>query len=285
VSDHQQEEINVHRLIPITACLTLLMSLSTTGQAIAAITSVESVGSAQHFLDSAGSLHLGNGQFFLRLSTTRKAENFVVTPQVLLHAREAILIVQVSSTRCRVAVVSGSATIKNIRERHIICLEEGSVYETCSKNSDSGAGADGIRLPGAKESCEKNIEFDEIADRNTRLPAYDTSKSRTDLYVLSSESLRASRFATMLSDVDDKRTAAASTRQQPNNKVQGEARKPQPGGEIISPPTIVSYDVGATFARKFHMPPQMVHHFPPSGFMQEEASSPAFVADNEQRTR
>ena len=146
-------------------------------------------------------------------------------------------------------------------ENHIFTLERGSAYETLLTRN---AAADIVAVPPRTPATA----FEAIVDKNSCLPAYQTSKARTVLYRLSAAALKDSRFAPML---DDKQLQALPAHQTPQ-------------AHIVSPPTVLSYDIGARLADCMPIPPQLVQHFPPSGIMPQETAD-ELVAEGDEMAR
>jgi hypothetical protein len=217
--------------------------------AAASIQSCQSLAGTQLPPSNSKTVQLPAGQYLIDIRGTRDDCSFIITDTVVAHASTAKVIVQTGAKNCRITVLSGTVIAKNTVEHHIVELPAGTVYDTellaANGRNDSGAFNDYLAL----------------ADPNSWLPLFQSKLCKTTLGTLSDRQLLACPFAGVLDN-----------RLRLNRKVEAcHAR-------IVSPPTVLNYQIGADASKHMSVPSELMQHYPPIGTITTQTER--LVADN-----
>ena len=107
------------------------------------------------------------GQYAATLKSENGKSAFIITPAVIVRSTGADLLIDVSSTRCTIAVVSGTALLKNRLDKHVLELKAGTVYAADTTPFQFG--------PVQQPSLVKTGQW---------LPLFTTTKCRSALSVI-----------------------------------------------------------------------------------------------------
>jgi hypothetical protein len=236
-----------HRLppnlsVPVCACAALLW-LSIFAQACsAAVTRCQTIDGSTYKTEAGNLVRISDGQYLVCLDGDRKDQSFIITPSLLIRGSNATVLIQVSARRSQVAVLAGSAVVKNLQDRHIVELHKGTVYSAV------------MVAAGTATVQQQNGRFEQISDPASAMPLFQSAKCHSSLAALSPPALSKSRFANLVGDT----SSTASNR--------------FPDIEVISPPTVVSYRLGEQLAHSLSMSALLRQHFPPEGLVSTPAS-------------
>lgn len=176
-------------------------------------------------------------------------QSFIITSSVVAHSKSARVIVQTNARNSRIAVLSGTVIVKNTLEHHIVELSPGTVYDT------------ELTARAATDGCPSDFVYTAIANADGWLPLFRSSLCKTTLGVISDQQLRASAFASMLDERVKLNTKANASRVR-----------------VLSPPTVLNYDISDEAARKVPMPVALLQHYPPHARFSGQTER--LVADN-----
>jgi hypothetical protein len=193
-------------------------------------------------------VQIESGQYLISIDGLAKEQSFVTTPFLVVRSNSARLLVQVSERLCQVSVLSGSAVIKNTIERHIVQLHKGVVYACELRGGVSHAAS-----------------FENVAEPSSWMPLFQTVRCRTMLATIAPAALNSGPFVHLLDTHD---------LTEPSNKTLA-------GTEIVSPPTMLNYEIGEQVAKLMPLSPVLRQHFSPSGIV--PATTSQLVADNAAR--
>ncbi|HEY9792043.1 MAG TPA: hypothetical protein V6D22_16675 [Candidatus Obscuribacterales bacterium] len=221
----------------VCACAAVLWLSAFPQSCSAAVTRCQTIDGSIYKQDNANLIRVTDGQYFISIKGDRKDQSFIITPSLLIRGASATLLVQVSPRRSQVSVLSGSAIVKNLLDRHIVEIHKGTVYSCV------------MVAPPPSTTQQQNGRFEQVSDPESTIPLFQSAKSHSSLAVVSRQALCNSRFAQMVS--------ADSSRG--SNKL--------PDVDVISPPTVVSYRIGEQLAHTSMMPALLRQHFPPEGLV------------------
>lgn len=165
--------------------------------------------------------------------------NFICTPWLEIRSPDALVAVQSGSKFCQVVVLRGTATIKNTLEKHIVRVSANGVYQSRLQDNESNSATNGAAP----------LLLENLINLRSERPVFATARTLTTIGQVSRSALQISSFAPYA----DCRTFTAKSKE----KI----------ASIISPPTLMTYEIGPDVAKSMPILPELLHNFPPNGII------------------